>query len=134
MYPQKNIRTFIVILLTTAALVILSACSSEQSASPADPSGVDLELGQRMFQANCSSCHSTEKDMVLVGPSIAGLASRAGNTVAGLDAEAYIRQSILEPEAYQNEGFPSNIMPATYGQQLSEEDINALVSYLLTFE
>ncbi len=92
-----------------------------------------IETGKTVFNANCSACHSTTSQDTLVGPSIIGLASRAGGIVDGLDAHGYIEQSILEPSAYINEGF-QNLMPATYGISLSDEDLNALVEYLLTFE
>jgi hypothetical protein len=62
-----------------------------------------------------------------------GLASRAGSMVDGLDARKYIEQSIIEPGAFLNEGF-NNLMPATYVNSLSEDDLSALVEYLLTFE
>jgi len=47
--------------------------------------------------------------------------------------EAYIRESILEPEAYTVEGY-SPLMPKTYAASLDEEELAALVDYLLTLK
>lgn len=130
MKPSNKTFLFTIILLVSASLLLLTACGGNQTDAAVE-SGADLELGQQVFQANCSPCHSTQNDTVLVGPSMVGLADRAGQLVEGLDAEAYIRQSILEPEIYLNEGY-QNLMPPTYGQQLSAEELDALVAYLFT--
>jgi len=90
--------------------------------------------GQAVFSATCSRCHSTIEDSVVVGPSMAGIASRAGERIPGMDARAYITQSILEPDAYIVEGFSGNLMPKNLSEELEEEDIEALVAYLLTLE
>ncbi len=109
-------------------ILLLSACSTGSSTDISP----QIEAGMQTFQAYCSACHLTEGTQVLVGPALEGLASRAGNTVAGMDAESYIWESILDPGAHVNEGF-TNLMPPVYGTTLSEEDLDALVAYLLTF-
>jgi hypothetical protein len=53
--------------------------------------------------------------------------------VSGLDARAYIEQSILEPGAYINEDF-QNLMPNTYANSITDEDLESLIAYLMTFE
>lgn len=125
----------ILIITALTLLLTLAACSLSPTISAPEPE-IDLatfQKGERVFQANCSACHSTTSKDVLVGPSMIGLASRSGEIVDGLDARSYIEQSILEPGAFLNEGF-QNLMPATYATTLNEEDLNALIEYLLTFE
>lgn len=118
--------------LALAALVAagsLSACLPESSPA-ADPA---IAEGQKQFKQNCASCHSTFPGQVIVGPSLHGVASRAGSVIQGKDARAYIAASILSPAEYVVEGFP-NIMPATFKETLSEEQIDTLVDFLMTFE
>ncbi|MGH2581646.1 MAG: c-type cytochrome [Anaerolineales bacterium] len=87
------------------------------------------------FQAGCNACHTiTGISSGTVGPVLDGLTSRAGSTVSGLSAEDYIRQSILEPSAYVVEGFQDGVMPQTFGDTLSEEQISDLVAFLLTLQ
>lgn len=109
-------------------MLILSACGASSESGSLSPKE---EAGMEIFHANCSSCHLTEGTEVLVGPSLAGLASRAGNTVEGMDADSYIRQSILDPAAHVRDGFP-NLMPNIYSTVLSEEELDAVVAFLLT--
>jgi nitric oxide reductase subunit C len=123
-------------LLISAALslvLILASCGQiVESEQPAvDPAL--LEIGETVFQANCSGCHSPNYDVVLVGPTMLGLATRAESTIEGMDAYTYIEQSILDPGAYLNEGF-LDMMPPTYSNSLSEEELDALMVYLMTFD
>ena len=59
--------------------------------------------------------------------------------MAGLSAEEYITQSIVEPNAYIVPECPTgpcapNLMTQTLGDTLSEAELNGLVQYLLTLE
>jgi len=132
---RRNFHPLIIILstLVAACSILLTACGSGEDTPSAGDTGSNAQLGEQLYIANCSACHSTQKDTVLVGPSLAGLGERAGDTIPGLSAEAYILQSINEPDAYLNEGYP-NVMPDAYNQMLSEEEMNALVSFLLSLE
>ncbi len=84
--------------------------------------------------AGCRLCHSLDPGVTLVGPSFAGIAARAATRVPGLSAEEYLRQSILEPNAYVVPGFPTGQMVQNLGDILSEEQVDDLVAFLLTFK
>ncbi len=83
--------------------------------------------------AICATCHALAPDTVIVGPSLAGIATRAGTRVPGLDAEAYLRQSIIQPDAYIVAGF-QDVMQKNLGEKLSVEQINDIITFLLTLE
>ena len=94
-------------------------------------------LGQRIFTGDagvvvlaCVTCHQIGQDAA--GPDLAGVAVRASERVDGLTAQDYLKQSILEPEAYLVEGW-ANVMPPFEGQ-LSDDQLDALVEYLMTTE
>jgi hypothetical protein len=63
-----------------------------------------------------------------VGPDLTAVADRAGTRVAGLDARAYIRQSLREPGAYRVDGY-SAVMPDL---RLTDEQIDSLTAFLLS--
>jgi len=121
---------FIALLLLLASL---AACNSLKP--PPTPVLSPLESrGRGVFVANCSRCHASSGETVIVGPSLAGVATRGSTRIEGMDAEAYIRDSILNPTAYTVEGFPKGVMPSTFKDELSPEQLDAVVAYLLTLK
>jgi len=127
-------RNLIPFFFLVTSLLLLSACGSGDAAnnSSSGQTSAQIEAGRKIFQANCSACHATEGEQVIVGPSMVGLMNRAGSIVDGMDAQAYIQQSITDPGAYIHTGF-QNLMPATYSNVLSQEELDALTAYLMTF-
>jgi mono/diheme cytochrome c family protein len=83
--------------------------------------------------AGCITCHSLDGS-ALVGPSMAGIGTRAGSTVSGMSAEEYLRQSIVDTNAYLVPGFEANIMPANWEDSLTADQIDELVAYLMTLK
>ncbi len=101
---------------------------------PRDPGAVE---GERVFNsraAGCTVCHSTRPGVELVGPNLAGVASVAGGRVPGLDAELYLRQSILLPDEYIVEDWSGGQMLKIYQDVLSESELEDLLVYLLTLK
>lgn len=99
---------------------------------PEDPVG----RGEYWFKrppAICATCHALIPDVVIIGPSLAGVASRAASRVSGQTAEQYLRESILDPSAYVVEGF-EDVMMKNFGQQLTAEQINDIIAFLMTLE
>ncbi len=88
------------------------------------------EAGARLFEdRGCASCHNAQPNAR--GPSLVGLfeqevALQDGRTV--IADEAYLRESILEPQAKIVDGYGA-IMP-TYAGQLSEEALVQLIAYI----
>ncbi len=122
-------------LVSVILIASLAACGGDGGGGEEGGAG-DATAGETVYSQvaspACNTCHSLEPDTTLVGPSLANIGSEAGNRVEGLSAEEYLRQSIVEPDTHIVEGFTPGIMPNTYGTQLSEEQINDLVAYLLT--
>ena len=103
--------------------------------------GSDPAAGEALYDetslgtnAACRICHSLQPDVTLVGPSFHGIATRAGERVPGMSAEAYLHQSIVDPDAYVVEGFPSGQMIPNLAEILTEEQIDDLIAFLLTLE
>jgi cytochrome c len=111
----------------------LAACDSLRP--PPTPVRSPLEIrGRSVFETYCARCHGTSGETVIVGPSLVGIASQGGSRIEGMDAPAYIRDSILNPNAYTVEGFPEGIMPLDMKDQMSPDDLDAVVAYLLTLK
>jgi sulfur-oxidizing protein SoxX len=124
-------RLFILVLLGT----LLAACGGK-SAAAGDPAAGEALFKQATIDTapGCSTCHSTQPGEVIVGPSLAGVASRAGERVEGETAEQYLHTSILDPNAYVVEGFSPGVMYQDFADVLTDTQVNDLVAYLQTLK
>ena len=116
--------------------------------APAVPAGsatAGASPGQNLFvgTAACASCHTIQGvAQGVLGPELSKVASVAGSRIPGYSAEEYIRESILEPDAYTagtsdglSQDYQQGLMSATMaGIQLADEDVDALVEYLLSLK
>jgi mono/diheme cytochrome c family protein len=132
---KKNLSLLFILIL--ALTVVLAACGG----GGGETTDSGAKAGEELFaqtvigsQAGCATCHSLEAGVVIVGPSMAGIGSRAGSTVSGQSAEAYIKEAILTPDAHLAENFPAGTMPQVWGDELSSEQVDQLVAYLLTLK
>ena len=78
-----------------------------------------------LFQKNCMRCHNIN-GVNSVCPDLSTIGKRH-------DA-AYIRQSILEPNAYIVPGFPKDVMPLNFKEQLTPQQVDKIVAFLLTLK
>jgi cytochrome c2 len=70
----------------------------------------------------CLACHKFDGPETLVGPSLWDIGARQD--------EAYIRQSILDPNAVITPGFPPMLMPPDMGQKMTATEFDSLVKWL----
>lgn len=116
----------------TLAAALLAACSA-CSAEPAPTLTPFEQLGQSVYTVRCAQCHVLVPDTIVIGPSLAGVATRAGSRIPGYDAQAYIEMSILSPQEYLVEGFPDT-MPTNLAKELTSEEFDAIVAFLMTLK
>ena len=123
---EKPILPAIALLLS----LIFAACGSGPSSASTNSKIVQ---GERTFKQNCATCHTVKPGEVLVGPSLAGIASRAATRIDGMDSREYIQFSIVKPSEYVVDGFVDQ-MPTSFGKSLSEDELDGLITYLLSLE
>ena len=102
--------------------------SSGATAPPAGGgAGTDAAaLGKQVFTGvgGCGACHTLAD------------AGTSGTTGPVLDkflkgkTPAFIKTSILTPNAFVEKGYPAGVMPQNFAQQLTPAQINGLVAYL----
>jgi mono/diheme cytochrome c family protein len=143
----RNIAAFIMNWETTATLV-------QAAPTPAGPpvgTGITKQLpagdatrGEALAASlGCTACHIAAP----VGPawmasgSEPGIGTRAGTrfTASGYSgkatsAEQYLFESIVQPGAYVVSGFADGVMPATYGNTLTDQQLADLIAYLLSLK
>lgn len=132
-YPKRMIPFRILALALFLLGASLAACDSFRP--PPTPALSQQEIrGRSVFETYCARCHGTSGETVIVGPSLAGIATRGGSRIEGMDAPAYIHDSVLNPNAYIVEGFSADLMPLDMKDQMSPDELEAVVAYLLTLK
>jgi cytochrome c oxidase subunit 2 len=102
--------------------------TTSSSTTPISPSAAGLTV----FNSNgCSSCHtlSAAKATGTVGPNLDKLVSYAQQAHQPL--EAFVHQSIVDPNAYIQPSYPKGVMPENFGHLLTKEQLDALVTFLV---
>lgn len=97
--------------------------ADEAAAGPADESS-----GEAVFTtAGCGGCHAFAPagSDAQVGPSLDAVDPR------GRPLDEFLRESIEDPNAVLAPGYQPGVMPNTFGTSLSEEQLDALVQYLV---
>jgi len=101
----------------------------EARAIPTDP----VARGQKWSQQfGCLACHSLD-GKVLVGPSWKGIYGKREDLADGTSVtvdDAYIIESIKEPNKKITKGFQPNLMPAALGAQLTDAQIQDIIEYI----
>jgi cytochrome c oxidase subunit 2 len=109
-----------------------TSTSTTSTSTTSTSSSSSSATGLSVFNANgCSSCHtlSAAKATGKVGPDLDKLVSYAQQAKQPLPA--FVHQSIVDPNAYVESGYPKGVMPETFGQSLSKAQLDALVTFLV---
>jgi cytochrome c oxidase subunit 2 len=88
--------------------------------------------GLAVFQQNgCGGCHTLKAAGATgtTGPDLDKLKQYAAQAHRGSLA-AFIKESIISPNAYIQSGYQANVMPSTFGTQIPADKLNQLVQYL----
>lgn len=85
----------------------------------------------------CATCHNVDNPNRLIGPSLMNIAEIAAARIEGQGPVEYIHDSIVHPNDFivpPDEGgaYPESLMPQTYGDLWTEQELNDIIAYLLT--
>ncbi len=111
--------------VTVTAADIRATSGPETAAQPAGPArSATTDPRQLLLESGCLGCHQIDGQGPPIGPSFDGIGRRR-------DA-AWLRRKILNPGMDVSPGFEqfAGMMPATFGDQLSATQLEAMVSYL----
>jgi cytochrome c oxidase subunit 2 len=91
------------------------------------------DSGEQVFaSAGCGGCHALEKagTSAAIGPPLERAELEQSAQSAGQPLEQFVEESIVDPNKVIRSSYRRGVMPETYGDTLSQEQIDALVAYL----
>lgn len=145
--PSQCENRFTILLgaILAAAGVWLGGADTRQSSAAGASAAA---RGERLFaRLPCTSCHDVSSRWPGgdICPNLGNIATEAGRIVRrrdyhgkATDAAGYIRESILDPNAYIVPGTRyrtadgQSVMPKTFGETLSPSEIDDIVAFLMT--
>jgi cytochrome c2 len=94
------------------------------------PAG-NADNGTKLYNSKgCVGCHSLEKDKRLVGPTFYNVYEDAKNQVPGMGPDEYLYQSIVNPNAHIVATYQPNLMPQTFAQQFTPQEMSDMLAWL----
>jgi cytochrome c oxidase subunit 2 len=104
--------------------------AKQQTGGGGGSGGAAGPSGKALFTSNgCDGCHTFKPAGAngTVGPDLDKLSQDAQR--AGKPLEQFIRESIVDPNAYVEPGYPKGVMPETFSS-LPKDQLDALVKFL----
>jgi cytochrome c551/c552 len=134
---MMRVLAFLLMTLTLA----LTACGGGGGGAAPSGGGAtgNADRGKTLFSdKQCITCHKVASipasSAATIGPPQDGIGTAAGTRKSGMTAEAYIRESIKEPNAFITPGFPGPPSAMILPVPVSDAEINDLVAFLMTLK
>ena len=118
--------------VSAAAPATTTAAATTSAAAPTTTTKAPTVDAKAIFiSAGCGACHTFKPagTNAKIGPDL-DAAPEADAKKAGMALDAFVKQSIVDPNAYIAPGFQKGIMPGTFGKTLSATQLAALVTYI----
>jgi cytochrome c oxidase subunit 2 len=114
-----------------------NAGGAQKAAAPAakQSPAAQAAAGKAIFAGDggCGACHTLSDAAASgsVGPDLDKVVADAKKYGKGQSPQAYIKQSIEDPNAFVVPGFPKGTMPQDFKSRLGPDKVDQLVQYLL---
>ncbi|MSR06319.1 MAG: c-type cytochrome [Gemmatimonadetes bacterium] len=115
--------------VTVTGQDIVDAQAAAGAPKPAAaPAGERIDAVAVLGEFGCSACHKLKGEGGEIGPAFDGMGGRL--------TKDYLREAIVDPKAKVAKGYEENkdMMPVAFGEQLTKEQLNALIDYLASLK
>jgi cytochrome c551/c552 len=122
---------------STSSQTTTSAATTTSSATTTSGSGGggNAAAGKTVFASNgCANCHTFKPagSSGTIGPDLDSAPHEDAKADNNMALAAFIKESIVNPDAYIAKGFSKGLMPTNFGSQLSSSQVNDLVAFILS--
>lgn len=124
----------LIAVLSFAAALLSGVSARKDEPKKEQPPAAPREVVAVINRGGCGNCHvipGVPGADGEVGPDLTRLGTVAGTRKPKTTGKEYIRESILDPDAFVAPGgYEKGVMPRKFGKTLSEDDLGKLVDYL----
>lgn len=133
--PATVTRTVSVGGTTSTATTTPSTTPATTTSGSGGGNAAAIADGKALFASSgCASCHTFQPagSNGTIGPNLDTAPSQDAKT-AGMPLPAFVKESIVNPDAYIAKGFTKpSAMPGTFGSQLKPTQIDDLVAFVVS--
>ena len=118
----------------------IEVTSSEAGGEEPSVSAEDMPAAELLVNNGCGGCHAiqgVEGMAGVVGPDLSQIGANAAQrledpayTGSATTVEAYIHESIVQSDLFVVEDYPAGVMPLTFADTLSPEELDIMVNFL----
>ena len=120
---------------TSAGTTTSAATTTSSATTTSGGGGGNAAAGKSVFAANgCASCHTFQPagSNGTIGPNLDTAPAASAKEDGNMALAAFIKQSIVDPNAYIAKGYTKGLMPTTFGSSLSPTQLNDLVAFIVS--
>jgi cytochrome c551/c552 len=133
--PSSTVVHTITVGSTSAGTTSSAATTTSGGTTTSSGGGGNAAAGKAVFTSvGCSTCHTftAAGSNGTLGPNLDTAPAADAKADGNMALAAFIKQSIVDPNAYTAKGFKSGIMPTNFGSQLSTKQLNDLIAFVLS--
>ncbi|HJU36762.1 MAG TPA: c-type cytochrome [Gaiellaceae bacterium] len=136
---SASVRTFTVGATTAGTTATPTTTAATTTAgtttSGGGGGGGNAAAGQTVFASSgCATCHTFQPANATgtIGPDLDQAPAQDAKADHNMALAAFIKESIVNPDAYIAKGYHPGLMPKTFGSSLSKTQLNDLVAFILS--
>ena len=133
--PPKTVVNTVTVGSTSAQTTTSSATTSSATPTSSGGGGGNAAAGKTVFAANgCASCHTFKPagSNGTIGPDLDTAPAQDAKADNSMALAAFVKESIVNPDAYIAKGFSKGLMPTNFGSSLSSTQLTDLVAFILS--
>ena len=132
---KSSVRTVTVAGGSSTSSTPSTTSTSATTTSSSGGGGGDATAGKAVFASNgCATCHTFQPagSTGTLGPNLDTAPTSDAKTDKNMALAAFVKESIVNPDAYIAKGFNKGLMPKTFGSSIKGADLNDLVAFILS--
>ncbi|MFL5959111.1 MAG: c-type cytochrome [Gaiellaceae bacterium] len=133
--PSTVVRTVTVGSTGGATTTSVATTTHAATTTSGGGGGGNAAAGKSVFAANgCASCHTFQPAGATgtIGPDLDSAPTTDAKADHNMALAAFVKQSIVDPDAYVAKGYSKGIMPKTFGNSLSSSQLDDLVAFIVS--
>ena len=120
---------------TTSAATTTSEGTTTSGGKGNGGGGGNAAAGKAVFASNgCAACHTFQPAGATgtIGPNLDSAPASDAKADNNMDLSAFVKESIVDPDAYIAKGYSKGIMPTNFGSQISSSQLDDLVAFIVS--